>query len=292
MNAHPSVLSRSQAFLQIGGSTLPISEILNQGAIADAAVYRTSFLAGQPFPHVVFENLFSDTLLDMVSKEFDDLEDWKELKNTREATMRSRPAQALGPASQIYFDTVNSGRFIRFLADVTNIAGLVPDPLLRGGGLHESRPGGKFDLHLDFTKHPVTDLDNRLVMITYLNRNWLPEYGGALELWNVAENCCEKAIEPVFGRTILFYQSPTSLHGHPKPLTPPPGRTRRSVAAYYYSNGREDGLAAERYSTFFAPASGNLPASKVSRTMSYLLPPVLVDAGRMAKRLVTGSKGK
>jgi Rps23 Pro-64 3,4-dihydroxylase Tpa1-like proline 4-hydroxylase len=38
-------------------------------------------------------------------------------------------------------------------------------------------------MHVDFNQHSVTRLDNRLVFITYLNKNWRSSYGGALELW-------------------------------------------------------------------------------------------------------------
>ena len=42
--------------------------------------------------------------------------------------------------------------------------------------------GGKFALRTDFTQHTMTKLENRLIFITYLNKDWLPSYGGALEL--------------------------------------------------------------------------------------------------------------
>ena len=79
-------------------------------------------------------------------------------------------------------------------------------------------------------------LANALVFITYLNRDWRPEYGGALELWDGKRDKKITEVAPIFGRSILFRHSEQSFHGHPTPLTPPPGRTRRSVCSYYYVN--------------------------------------------------------
>ena len=91
-------------------------------------------------------------------------------------------------------------------------------------------------MHRDFNFHHETMLTKALVLLTYLNRDWKPEYCGALELWDGERNQRIKKVEPVFGRSILFRHSDRSFHGHPTPLAPPPGRTRRWLASYYYMN--------------------------------------------------------
>ena len=181
---------------------------------------------------------------------------------------------------QTYFNLISSGRFVQFLQAVTGIAGLLPDPMLRGGGMHQSQPGGKFHMHLDFEKHPVSMLDNRMVFITYLNRGWQPEWGGNLELWDIDTQKKVNEVVPVFGRSVLFCHSDRSLHGHPHPLSPPDGRPRRSLAAYFYSNGREDGLAASRYTTYFAPPQVDPVRAAVGKAARAVTPPILYDAVR------------
>ncbi|HEV3457665.1 MAG TPA: 2OG-Fe(II) oxygenase, partial [Thermoanaerobaculia bacterium] len=81
-------------------------------------------------------------------------------------------------------------------------------------------------------------LDRRLNLIVYLNKDWLPEYGGEIELWDRDMRRCAQRVLPVFNRTIVFNTTDTSFHGHPTPLACPDGRTRKSVSFYYYSNGR------------------------------------------------------
>jgi hypothetical protein len=101
-----------------------------------------------------------------------------------------------GYAAQINFNTIHSGVFVDLRQQITGIDGLIPDPALDNGGLHESQTGGKFAMHIDFNQHFVTKLDARLVFITYLNKDWLPSYGGALELWSADEGKCKVEIEP------------------------------------------------------------------------------------------------
>lgn len=61
---------------------------------------------------------------------------------------------------------------------------LIADTSLHNGGLHESRRGGKFAVHRDFERSTCTGLQNRMVLLTYLNEDWDPAWNGALELWD------------------------------------------------------------------------------------------------------------
>jgi hypothetical protein len=93
-------------------------------------------------------------------------------------------------------------------------------------------------VHADFNKHPVFNLDRRLNALLYLNKDWKEEYGGHLELWNRDVTRCEAKILPVFNRLAVFGTTDFTFHGHPNPLQCPEGTTRKSLALYYFSNGR------------------------------------------------------
>jgi len=184
---------------------------------------RETYNHNAPYPHLVFEGLFSPILLELMYSQFDSIKwnDWKRYDNINELKIGSRPFCRLGNAAQINFNTIHSGVFVDLLQQITGIDGLIPDPALDNGGLHESPTGGKFAMHIDFNQHFVTKLDARLVFIAYLNKDWLPSYGGALELWSADEGKCKVEIEPAFGRSILFLETSKSLHGCPKPVNAP-----------------------------------------------------------------------
>ncbi len=69
----------------------------------------------------------------------------------------------------------------------------------------------------------------------YFNKNWQDSYGGKLELWDKAMTHKVKEIAPLFNRCVIFNTDADSFHGHPDPLTTPPGITRKSIALYYYT---------------------------------------------------------
>jgi hypothetical protein len=152
--------------------------------------------------------------------------------------------------------------------------------------LHEIPDGGRFSVHTDFNRHPVTALDNRLVFITYLNKDWEASYGGRLELWDAATQQMVSEVVPLFGRSILFAHTPNSLHGHPNPVSAPDGRPRRSVAAYFYTNGGPGADTEETHTTRFISSPQFGRWGKVVVTANYVSP-MLMDGARMAVRMGT-----
>merc|ERR1712060_310548 len=69
----------------------------------------------------------------------------------------------------------------------------------------------------------------------YPNEGWRDEFGGHLEIWNRNLTMCGARVLPTLGRVVAFLTSDFSFHGHPHPLTAPAGRSRRSIAMYYYT---------------------------------------------------------
>jgi hypothetical protein len=88
-------------------------------------------------------------------------------------------------------------------------------------------------------------------VLIYLNKDWREEYGGHLELWDKGITRCEARISPVFNRVVIFSITDSHYHGHPDPLRCPPGMTRKSLALYYYTNGRPAHEISQRHSTIF-----------------------------------------
>jgi hypothetical protein len=91
-------------------------------------------------------------------------------------------------------------------------------------------------MHADFTVHPhQRQWKRRLNLLLYCNENWLPEYGGGLELWDATMSHAEKVVQPLGNRVLIFATDATSFHGHPDPLQCPDGVARRSMALYYFT---------------------------------------------------------
>ena len=147
-----------------------------------------------------------------------------------------------------------------FLQELTGIKEkLLPDPYFEGGGFHQTKRGGFLKIHADFNKHKETKLDRRLNILVYLNKEWKEEYGGHFELWNRDMTTCVKKVAPEFNTLAMFTTTDFSYHGLPTPLTCPPDRSRKSIALYYYSNGRpaeEVNQGLEEHNTLFVARKG------------------------------------
>ena len=104
--------------------------------------------------------------------------------------------------------------------------------------MHEIRRGGFLKIHSDFNVHPQLRLNRRLNLLLYLNKNWKIDWGGQLELWDQEMKSCRAKVQPNFNKMIIFKTTDYSYHGHPEPLNCPENISRKSIALYYYTNGR------------------------------------------------------
>lgn len=258
-----------------------------------AAARRGEYQSAQPFPHIYFDDFLPEWVLDEVLDEFPSpqQEGWLRFESETERKLASAGDAGMGNATRHLFAQLNSAAFLDFLQQLTAIGGLVPDPYFEGGGMHQSVSGGHLNVHVDFNRHPATGLDRRLNVLLYLNRNWQPAWGGELQLWSPDMQRCEQRIAPLFNRLALFSTTEHSYHGHPEPLACPEDRSRRSLALYYYSNGRpeETGAAAAAHNTVWAQPDSAVNGRSATRERAKAVakrvaPPILWDAARAARR--------
>jgi len=212
-----------------------MKEIVGQHADA----YRTA----DPFPHVVLDGVFEPDLLKQVLVEFDGMDrgKWHSSDKELERKWATEDIQHFGPTTRSFINQLNGGLFLSFLEKLTGIQGLISDPHLRGGGLHEIRRDGALGVHADFNLYPRLNIWRRLNFLLYLNEDWDDSWGGELELWDRSGKQKVRAIGPIFNRVVIFDTSNYSYHGHPLPLKCPPSRSRKSIALYYYTAQKPEG---------------------------------------------------
>jgi hypothetical protein len=149
-----------------------------------------------------------------------------------------------GPATEKLVEELSNPIFLQRLQGWLGIERpLLVDPDREGGGLHFIEPGGFLNMHADFNAHPKTGWDRRVNLLLYLNKDWREEHGGYLELGE------DRSVRyaPEFGRLVAFPTRDDTLHGHPTPVT----RARRSLALYYYTEGRPDQEKSPPHSTLY-----------------------------------------
>lgn len=242
-----------------------------------AARLRDQYASAQPFPHIVIDDLFVPAVLDRVLDVFPgpDAAFWQRFKSDRETKLALDREDAVPMPIRMVLYTLNGAAFLNFLEVLTGIDGLIPDPHWDGGGLHQIQSGGKLAIHADFNSNNRTKLDRRLNLLLYLNKDWEASYGGDLELWDQGMTACVKKVPPLFNRIVIFSTTDTTYHGHPDPLTCPPDRCRRSLALYYYSNGRPEGEASRGRSTLFVRRPGDTFKTAWHRRLTPRMPKLL-----------------
>ncbi|MFL6238312.1 MAG: 2OG-Fe(II) oxygenase [Actinomycetes bacterium] len=256
---------------------------------------QSAYVNAQPFPHAVFDNFLPLDVVNAVLEEFPgpDAIPWTKFEDGgRTLKLATENQQLMGERTRHLFAELNGAVFVEFLERLTGIMGLVPDPFLHGGGLHQIEPGGFLDVHADFNLHPRFKLHRRLNVLIYLNHDWQDDWAGHLEFWQSDMSRRVQRIAPVFNRCVVFSTSRWAFHGHPQPLACPPGTTRRSIALYYYSANAPLGEGDVQHSTLYqspgqAPALPRLyvdtaDAGRYARLRRWV-PPAVADAARAAR---------
>ncbi len=247
-----------------------------------AEKHKDAYRKAPAFPHTYFDNFLSEDLARKILAEFpsETWPHWKKHYHSDSLKLASAEMSQMGETTRQLFYELNSAPFLKFLETLTGIEGLIPDPYYWGGGLHQISAGGFLGVHADFNWHEKLQLDRRINLLIYLNEDWREEYGGHLEFWNREMSQCITKILPQFNRCALFSTSDYSYHGHPDPLTCPPGRSRKSIALYYYSNGRpKEEVVLGPHTTIYKKRPGIAHGN--TKTSKYLLhrvvPPFLLD---------------
>jgi Rps23 Pro-64 3,4-dihydroxylase Tpa1-like proline 4-hydroxylase len=253
----------------------------------NAEKYRNN----KPFPHIYFDDFLPLSAAEAAIRDFPEPKQlaWAEFDRPKERKLAFDEVERLPRSVRDVLYFLNSRPMIRFLEVLTGIDGVVPDPYYLGGGLHQIKRGGNLEVHVDFNRHKKLKLDRRINLLIYLNKDWKEEYGGHFELWNRDMSAAEQKILPIFNRCAIFSTTEFSYHGHPTPLSCPPDRTRKSMATYYYTNGRPDEEITGEHSTMFKARPGQV-AEKEHSSISMkdivkaITPPILISAAKKLRR--------
>jgi Rps23 Pro-64 3,4-dihydroxylase Tpa1-like proline 4-hydroxylase len=248
----------------------------------------SEYRSNSPFPNLYFDDFLPSAVAENALRDFPRPKElrWSEFSGKNEVKLAFDQAEKLPTSIRDILYFFNSRPMLEFLETLTGINGLIPDPYFVGGGVHQINPGGFLEVHADFNKHTKLKLDRRLNVLLYLNKDWPEEYGGHFELWKQDMSASVRKILPLFNRMALFTTTSTSYHGHPLPLQCPPDRTRKSIAVYYYSNGRPEEEAQAGHDTLFQQRGGTSSGTTggIKKAVRSFIPSRLASAIDRARR--------
>lgn len=227
----------------------------NQGLSTLARQYREN----DPVPHIFLRDFLMPDVAQSVAEKFPkpQSEAWTHYQHQNENKLGLAKRECFPPELGVVVDELNSPEFVNWLSRLTGIAGLMADPMLEGGGLHQSGRGGFLNVHTDFSNHHYHKHWRRRVnLILYLNPNWREEWGGAIELWDSTMHHCVAKYPPLLNQVLIFNTDHRSFHGFPEPLQCPEGVSRKSVALYYYTVDSSDHMAVRSTNYRARPGDG------------------------------------
>ncbi len=201
---------------------------------------KSKFFSTKPFKHLYIDEALSNILLNDCLKHFpsESSNNWIKT-NDKDVEIKYRSNwQSEFDIPNGIIDVVrilNSSLILKAISETFNIKKLMPDPYFTGGGLNLTKKNGKLDVHVDGNYHDASGLNRRINVILFLNKKWKKDWLGEFGLYDKTGKKCEKKIEPLFNRLLIFDTHDFSYHGLPEPVNFPKKYPRRSIILYYYT---------------------------------------------------------
>lgn len=262
---------------------IPVESVRSKGKeLAD------QYSSASPFPHIVIDDFMPQELLESCLKDFPKQAagDDTSFETDRERFKTQYSPENLTPRMRTLFYAFNSWPFIKILENITGVKSLIPDPYFLGAGFHEINQGGHLSIHADFNHHKPMDLERRLNVLIYLNKDWTDGYGGQLELWDTKMTAKVESVVPIFNRCVIFNTNSDSFHGNPELVNHPKRISRKSIALYYYTSTWSS--AKRDHTTQFKARAGTADKTDWStvlrETATDLMPPLLLRNLKKLKR--------
>jgi hypothetical protein len=119
------------------------------------AIFFGSKLTASQFPHVLIDDFLDTQFASEVLCSWPSYEDAAKMArefrsiNERKKVQVTDSARFPRPLRQLN-EALASPEFIEAVSTIFGIRDLLPDPELDGGGLHQTGPRGRLDVHVDF----------------------------------------------------------------------------------------------------------------------------------------------
>lgn len=252
---------------------------------------RNRVRAATPFPNFCIDNFLDEAFAETVLASFPTFAEAAKMGRSFSAVNEKGKIQVTdaskfaAPIAELNH-ALATPEFRDLLSYAFDIPHLLEDDQLDGGGIHQTGARGHLDVHVDFNYIEARQLHRRLNILIYFNKDWDPNWGGNIELWDKEVKVCAHSFSPIFNRCVVFETSEISYHGV-SAVKCPEDRARKSFAAYYYTKEAPAGWDGQVHSTIFKARpdevlKGNvlMPLEKASRRMK--------DVVRGLKRKIKG----
>jgi hypothetical protein len=232
--------------------------MISPAVIVRAASHRQAFATAQPFRHLCIDDFFTAEAAAASLNDFPPF-DREYARNEFGEYGGKAVINNIAGISPFYarlYDYLMSPGFLGAMSAITGIDNLHGDPTLYGGGTHENVNGQALDVHVDFNFQIEGGFHRRANLLLYLNREWDPAWGGAIELHSDPRRPEHDAFEQfnvTFNRAVIFETNERSWHGF-RTIDLPQDRlhlSRKCLSIYLYTPDRPPEEIVGPHSTFY-----------------------------------------
>ncbi len=196
---------------------------------------KNNFENAKPCKHLVLTNFLTEEIATSLYENFPEIKKLNvKRKSINEDKSEDYHFDRFHPDFSKLREVVSSPEMYKFMETITGINELKTTNDAMGSGVHQGKNGSYVDVHIDVNYNPAENLWRRINLLIYLNKNWKPEYGGDLELWDKAMTQCEAKVPCDFNRAVIFLTDENSPHGY-STINVPEGETRKSFYTYYFT---------------------------------------------------------
>jgi len=246
--------------------------MISESIIANAAEYRRSFQSALPFKHLCIDEFFHRDAAEALLRDFPPF-DREFARNEFGEYGGKAVISEISTISSFYarlHEYLLSAEFLSAMSAIMGIENLQGDPMLYGGGTHENLHGQELDPHVDFNYLTSGNGHRRANLLLYLNEEWDPGWGGAIELHSNPRRPDENVVREynvTFNRAVIFETNEYSWHGFRKIQLPHNRRhlSRKCVSIYLYTPDRPAHEIAGPHGTFYVqrPFPGEITPGRV-----------------------------
>jgi len=207
-----------------------------------------NFIGNEPFSYAVIDNFLDVQTANKLVEEFPSYNSsiWEvnghTYNNPLEMKRTLRDWRVFPQTTYSLFTKLCSLEICNRIKNIFKFSeNIYPDYGLHGAGWHIHKKGDHLNIHLDYSIHPLVNLQRKYNLILYLTPDWDPSWGGGLEFWshNIETNQPKEkvtTIKNIFNRAIIFDTTQNSWHGISQEISCPENVYRKSIAMYYLTD--------------------------------------------------------
>jgi len=193
------------------------------------------YINAEPFRYIILDDFFNEDVANQLYEKFPAMDNMMvKRKSLNENKVEDYHFDRWDPVFAQCREALSSKAWSEKMEIITDIPNMTTTNDNMGSGLHQCGNAGYVDVHLDVNVNTKAKLWRRINLLIYLNKDWQPNYGGDLEIWNKEMTKCHSKVSPILNRAIIFLTDDNSPHGVTA-VTVPEGETRKSMYTYYFT---------------------------------------------------------